>query len=160
MQLQFHFLILVLKLWLLFKTCKTFGFARLFMLRCFYIMRELKMSSVEKKTFATEAAEVMEPNNAKVEIVNVGGNRVMKIAAQPGWVWSKDIKPLVGTESCQAKHLGVIVEGTITCRHDDGSEITYSAGDAYSIEPGHDAWVVGNTKAVAYEFHGLWGEAG
>ena len=68
------------------------------------------MSSVEKKTFATEAAEVMEPNNAKVEIVNVGGNRVMKIAAQPGWVWSKDIKPLVGTESCQAKHLGVIVE--------------------------------------------------
>ena len=84
----------------------------------------------------------------------------MKIAAQPGWVWSKDIKPLVGTESCQAKHLGVIVEGTITCRHDDGSEITYSAGDAYSIEPGHDAWVVGNTKAVAYEFHGLWGEAG
>ena len=73
------------------------------------------MSSVEKKTFATEAAEVMEPNNAKVEIVNVGGNRVMKIAAQPGWVWSKDIKPLVGTESCQAKHLGVIVEGTITC---------------------------------------------
>ena len=102
------------------------------------------MSSVEKKTFATEAAEVMEPNNAKVEIVNVGGNRVMKIAAQPGWVWSKDIKPLVGTESCQAKHLGVIVEGTITCRHNDGSEITYTAGDAYSIEPGHDAWVVGD----------------
>ena len=47
---------------------------------------EESMSSVEKKTFATEAAEVMEPNNAKVEIVNVGGNRVMKIAAQPGWV--------------------------------------------------------------------------
>ena len=123
-------------------------------------LRRKNMSSVEKKNFATEAAEVMEPNNAKVEIVNVGGNRVMKIAAQPGWVWSKDIKPLVGTESCQAKHLGVIVEGTITCRHDDGSEITYSAGDAYSIEPGHDAWVVGDKKAIAYEFHGLWGEAG
>ena len=35
------------------------------------------MSSVEKKTFATEAAEVMEPNNAKVEIVNLGGNRAV-----------------------------------------------------------------------------------
>ncbi|GIR85097.1 MAG: hypothetical protein CM15mP85_17210 [Rhodobacterales bacterium] len=56
--------------------------------------------------------------------------------------------------------LGVIVEGTITCRHDDGSEITYTAGDAYSIEPGHDAWVVGDKKAIAYEFHGLWGETG
>ena len=124
------------------------------------IQGERSMSSVEKKTFATEAAEVMEPNNAKVEIVNVGGNRVMKIAAQPGWVWSKDIKPLVGTESCQAKHLGVIVEGTITCRHDDGSEITYTAGDAYAIEPGHDAWVVGDTKAIAYEFQGIWGDDG
>ena len=32
--------------------------------------------------------------------------------------------------------------------------------DAYSIEPGHDAWVVGDKKASAYEFHGLWGETG
>ena len=41
------------------------------------IQGERSMSSVEKKTFATEAAEVMEPNNAKVEIVNVGGNRAV-----------------------------------------------------------------------------------
>ena len=44
----------------------------------------------------------------------------------------KDIKPSVGTESCQAKHIGVIVEGSVTCRHDDGTEITYSAGSAYA----------------------------
>ena len=92
--------------------------------------------------------------------IHVGGQRVMKISAKPGWKWSTDIKPLVGTESCQAKHVGVIVEGSITCRHDDGSEMTYSAGSAYSIEPGHDAWVNGDTSAVAYEFHGLWGEKG
>ena len=77
---------------------------------------------------------------------------------QPGWKWSKDIKPIVGTESCQAKHIGVIVEGTVTCRHNDGTEVTYSGGDAYAIEPGHDAWVVGDKPAVAYEFHGAWGE--
>ena len=57
-------------------------------------------------------------------------------------------------------YTAVIVEGSITCRHDDGSEMTYSAGSAYSIEPGHDAWVNGDTSAVAYEFHGLWGEKG
>ena len=76
---------------------------------------------------------------------------------QPGWK-SKDIKPIIGTESCQGKHIGVIVEGTVTCRHNDGTEVTYSGGDAYAIEPGHDAWVVGDKPAVAYEFHGAWGE--
>jgi hypothetical protein len=93
-----------------------------------------------------------------VETVNVGGQKVMKLTVQPGWKWSQDIKPVVGTESCQAKHCGVIVEGTITCLHDDRTEATYSAGDAYAIAPGHDAWVVGDTQAVAYEFHSAWGD--
>ena len=117
------------------------------------------MTSVEAKDFSTQADEVMTPNNARVEMVNVGGQRIMKLTAEPGWKWSNDIKPMVG-QCCQAKHIGVIVEGSVTCRHDDGSEITYSSGSAYAIEPGHDAWVNGNTPAVAYEFHGLWGEKG
>ena len=97
------------------------------------------MASVEAKNFSSDADEVMTPNNARVETVNVMGQRVMRLTVQPGWQWSKDIKPLVGTDSCQAKHVGVIIEGTIKCVHDDGSEITYSAGDAYAIAPGHDA---------------------
>ena len=40
----------------------------------------------------------------------------------------------------------------------NGTELTYKAGDAYSIQPGHDGWVVGNEPAVVYEFHGMWGE--
>ena len=43
----------------------------------------------------------------------------------------------------------------------DGNRITqrwHSAGDAYAIDPGHDAWIEGDTQAVAYEFHGAWGE--
>ena len=116
------------------------------------------MGSIEVKNFQNDADEVSTPNNACVETVNVGGQRVMRLTVQPGWKWSKDIKPVVGTDSCQAKHLGVIVEGTITSRHNDGTEVTYSAGDAYSIEPGHDAWVEGDSAAVAYEFHGAWGD--
>lgn len=114
--------------------------------------------NLEAKNFTTQADEVSTPTNARVETVNVLGQRVMKLTVQPGWKWSQDIKPVVGTESCQAKHIGVIVEGTITCRHNDGSEITYSEGDAYAIEPGHDAWVVGDKQAVSYEFHGAWGD--
>ena len=44
--------------------------------------------------------------------------------------------------------------------HDDVTEVTYSAGSAYAVEPGHDVWVEGDAQAVAYEFHGLWGEKG
>ena len=115
---------------------------------------------MECKDFSTQADEVMTPNNAKVEMVNVGGQRVMKIFAKPGRKWFADIKPVVGTESCQAKHVSVIVEGSMTCRHDDGSDMNYNAGSAYSIEPSHDAWVNGDTAAVAYEFHGLWSGKG
>ncbi len=133
------------------------GHIKLVVLRlCQRLYKEIKMS-LEVKNFATDS-EVGAPNNARVETVNVGGQRVMKLVLQPGWVWSKDIQPVVGTPSCQAKHLGVCVEGTITCRHDDGTQATYSAGDAYSIEPGHDAWVVGDKPAVCYEFHGAWGD--
>ena len=41
---------------------------------------------------------------------------------------------------------------------DDGTEATYSSGQAYSIAPGHDGWVVGDETAVMIEFHGAWGE--
>ena len=36
--------------------------------------------------------------------------------------------------------------------HDDGTEVELNAGDAYVIEPGHDAWVTGSTPYVGYEF--------
>ena len=56
------------------------------------------MASIEVKNFANDADEVNTPNNARVETVNVGGQRVMKICVQPGWKWSNDIKPVVGEQ--------------------------------------------------------------
>jgi mannose-6-phosphate isomerase-like protein (cupin superfamily) len=37
-------------------------------------------------------------------------------------------------------------------RHDDGSEAEIGSGDAYVIEPGHDAWVIGDESAIGLEF--------
>ena len=116
------------------------------------------MAGVEVKTF-DKADEVNDNfDNAKIEAVKVGNQRVMKLTLQPGWKWSQDIKPTVGGDSCQATHLGVIVSGAVCAKHNDGTEMTYKAGDAYAIQPGHDGWVVGNEPAVVYEFHGMWGE--
>jgi hypothetical protein len=36
--------------------------------------------------------------------------------------------------------------------HDDGSKANLRPGVAYVIEPGHDAWVVGDEPAVGFEF--------
>ena len=59
---------------------------------------------------------------------------------------------MVGTDSCQVRHLGVLTEGRVRVIHDDGTETTYGAGDAYSVMPGHDAWVEGDETVEGFEF--------
>ena len=68
-----------------------------------------------------------------MESVNVGGERVIRITLHPGWKWSSDVKPVVQTESCQIKHLGIITSGTVCCKHVDGTEVTYTKGEASSF---------------------------
>ena len=113
---------------------------------------------IEIKDFNNPEDQNNNFNNATVDVVKVGDQRMMRITAEPGWKWSNDVKPHVGTESCQTKHLGYIASGSVCVRMDDGTEATYSSGQAYSIDPGHDGWVVGNETAVMIEFHGAWGE--
>ena len=116
------------------------------------------MSSIEVKTFDNPDESNTSFNNAKMDIVKIGDQRVMRLTLQPGWKGSQDINAAGGTDSWKAKHIGVIGAGAVCAKHDDGTELTYKAGDAYSINPGHDGWVVGDEPAVVYEFHGKWGE--
>jgi hypothetical protein len=37
-------------------------------------------------------------------------------------------------------------------RHEDGTEVEIGPGEAYVIEPGHDAWVLGDERFVGFEF--------
>ena len=48
--------------------------------------------------------------------------------------------------------MGALLSGEMEVVHDDGSKARLSAGSAYIIEPGHDAWVVGDEPAVGLEF--------
>ena len=101
---------------------------------------------IEVKNFSS-ADEAKDMPNARMEAVNVLNQRVMKLTLSPDWKWSKDINPIIGTDTCQATHTGIIVEGAVHCVCDDGSEATYMAGDGYAISTGHDAWVVGGKPA-------------
>jgi uncharacterized cupin superfamily protein len=42
--------------------------------------------------------------------------------------------------------------GHLHIEHEDGTTLEIGPGDAYVIEPGHDAWVVGDDTFVGYEF--------
>ena len=109
------------------------------------------MASLNAKQFDS-ADEVRTPDKTRIEVVDIGGTKVAKMTAQPGWRWSECIKPVVGGDSCQVHHLGVVVGGQLHVVHNDGTEADVVAGAAYEIKPGHDAWVVGDDEFVAYEF--------
>ncbi len=67
---------------------------------------------------------------------------------EPGWRWSNDVKPIAGTDSCQTRHTGICLSGQMTVLLDDGREMTVGPGDVLVIEPGHDAWTVGDEPCV------------
>lgn len=111
------------------------------------------MTSMYKKSF-NDADEVKSPPKAHVEVIKLGDMNASKLVLQPGWKWSTCIKPTVGGESCQAGHVGVIIQGKLRCVHDDGTEVLAEAGDAYYFAPGHDGWVEGDDEVIAYEIVG------
>jgi hypothetical protein len=90
--------------------------------------------------------------NGKVDMTTVGSIMVAKQRFEPGWRWSNDVKPIAGTERCMFHHEGYCVSGSATVQAEDGSEHELRPGDAYVIEPNHDAWVVGDEAWVSVDF--------
>lgn len=109
------------------------------------------MPGIAMKSFDTPD-ESRTPPKTTVEVVKLGDETAARLTFQPGWRWSESVKPVAKTESCQARHVGAIVSGHLHVIHTDGSEGDARPGDAYVIEPGHDAWVVGDEPVVAFEF--------
>jgi quercetin dioxygenase-like cupin family protein len=96
--------------------------------------------------------EKRRPDKTEVDVVNLGDYTVGRFTFQPGWRWSDCIKPVVHTESCQVNHIGYCVSGALAVETTDGNRINISAGDSYTIPPGHDAWVDGEQSFVGIEF--------
>jgi len=90
----------------------------------------------------------------EVKVVNVGGQPVLYGTFEPGWRWSEHVKPIAGTDSCQATHLMYCLSGRMHVVASDGSEGELGPGDVVLIEPGHDAWVVGDEPCVSVDFGG------
>jgi hypothetical protein len=91
----------------------------------------------------------------KLDVVNVGGHSMGRAEFEPGWKWSESVKPIAQTDSCQAPHMGYVISGKMAVVMDDGTKFEFGPGDAMSIPPGHDAWIVGNENCVVVDFMGF-----
>jgi len=88
------------------------------------------------------------------QVVRIGELSVGRARLEPGWRWSVDIQPLVGTTSCELHHVHVVLAGTFAVRLDDGETAQFTAGDVCDIPPGHDAWVVGEDAVDLLDISG------
>ncbi|MEP7004303.1 MAG: adenylate/guanylate cyclase domain-containing protein [Chloroflexota bacterium] len=109
------------------------------------------MSRLQRRNFDA-APQKRDLGHGRFDVVDLDETAVGRMTLEPGWRWSTDVAPKVGTTSCQIRHLGAVVRGQLHIVVDDGAEMDIRAGDAYEIPPGHDAWVVGDTPWEAVEF--------
>ena len=106
---------------------------------------------LQRKNFAAPD-QVRTFTRGRIDIVNLDETSIGRFVWQPGWRWSTDVGPIVGTRSCQNRHVGFVITGHLHVVMDDGTEMDITDGDAYEIPPGHDAWVVGEGAWDTVEF--------
>jgi hypothetical protein len=87
-----------------------------------------------------------------LEIGRAGGARVKRAIYPPGFRWSVDMKPVVGTDLCMHAHVGYLASGAMRIEYPDGCTVDYEAPEIVAIDPGHDGTVLGDAPAVLIEF--------
>jgi hypothetical protein len=111
------------------------------------------MPPVEWKDFA-RPDEVRTFPHGQIELLHIGGGTVGRMTLQPGWRWSNDVKPVAGTEWCEAPHFQYVVSGRLRVRMQDGTEFDLGPGTVSHLPSGHDAWVLGAEPVVGVDWYG------
>jgi hypothetical protein len=93
-------------------------------------------------------------DHGQVQVVKIGEFTISRYTFEPGWRWTKSVKPIAETDSCQVHHVGYILSGRLRVATEDGGDAEIGPGEAYEIHPGHDGWVVGDEAVVSVEFSG------
>src|ERR1700682_6197875 len=111
------------------------------------------MTKAEQKTFEVpEEVRIFE--RGQLDLLRIGGSEIGRLTLQPGWRWSEHVKPIAGTDLCEAPHFQYQVSGVLHIAMDDGVELDSRAGDVAALPQGHDAWVVGNEPVVLVDWWG------
>ena len=87
-----------------------------------------------------------------VETVGLDDVSVGHCTFEPGWRWSTDAGPILGTPSCPMRHLGYTLRGAVHVVMDDGQTMDIHAGAVFEIPSGHDKWVLGGEPWESIEW--------
>jgi hypothetical protein len=115
--------------------------------------------SIDPLLAPIEGADHRELGGVQVDIVPIGNARLKRAVYPVGHRWSSTLQELVGTERCMHAHVGFLARGHIAGEYADGCEFEFVAPQVVTIEPGHDAWVVGDAPAVLIQFDSEEGTA-
>ncbi|HUS07308.1 MAG TPA: hypothetical protein VMZ52_13465 [Bryobacteraceae bacterium] len=110
------------------------------------------MSASDSLTAPLEGAECRVIGGVQLDVVRAGAGRVKRVVYPPGFRWSTHMKPIVGTDLCMHAHVGFLAQGRVHISYSDGCVLEFAAPQVVAIDPGHDAWVMGEEPAVLIEF--------
>jgi hypothetical protein len=110
-------------------------------------------AGAQPKTFS-QPDEVRTFEKGRVELVNFGAGTIGRLILEPGWRWSLHVKPIAGTDLCEAPHFQYHAAGVLHIQMADGTEWDGRPGDVALIPSGHDAWVVGDEAVVLIDWNG------
>jgi class 3 adenylate cyclase len=109
------------------------------------------MARLQVKSFDAPD-ESRTPPKADLRLVHLDEVAVGLGVWKPGWRWSLDLKPVVGTAWCENHHIGYAISGAFAVVTESGEHLEIRGGSAYEIPPRHDAWVVGDEPFVTVEW--------
>ncbi|WP_371619030.1 cupin domain-containing protein [Streptomyces sp. NBC_00454] len=113
------------------------------------------MSGIVHRGFdSADETRQFEDGKGRLDLLNTSHGPVGRAVFEPGWQWSQHIKPIAGTDSCEAAHVGYVVSGRMKIVMDDGDSVEAGSGDFIQIDPGHDAWVLGDEPCVVLDWQG------
>jgi hypothetical protein len=112
------------------------------------------MGAISIKRFSTPDEKRSFVDKGYVEVLSFAGGTVGRALFEPGWKWSTHVQPLAGTKSCQAPHAAYVMAGRMRIVSDEGKIADLGPGDVCVIEPGHDAWVLGDEPCIMLDFGG------
>ena len=100
------------------------------------------MADLHRKSF-TQPDETLQMPGIDEAVVEIGGFTVAKVLQEPGWVWSRDMRPLIGAGAyCEARHVGLVVSGRWGATMRDGTTMEFGPDDVFDVPPGHDGYTM------------------
>jgi quercetin dioxygenase-like cupin family protein len=106
------------------------------------------MAGLDVRTFDAPDEALLDLEKAQAQRVDVGGQSAWRFTFEPGWRYTEHFEK----DLCTKLHAGYVASGRLRIAMEDGTEAEAESGSVVVIEPGHDAWTVGDEACIFIDF--------